>query len=370
VLAAALAWTWTPPPAAAWEEPAPNAALKYWQAFALAPGLNEAQEALVTEWEKSPLDAPTLALAASAENARRQLLRGAKIRACDWENDYEDGLNMLLPHLAKGLSLARLAALHGRVELSQGRPEAAADDVVAILTLARHVGVDPIAVSIMVRHAIESTGVDLAAAHLPELREQAPRILAALDAPPPGATFHDAYLAMERRSIRWLAAQLREAEAREPGSWRKVWKQATGRPDGPAAVERVESLEAALKLTEDLAPLCDELAAMAELPPKEFDARYPAFRQQAKKDYPLAGYILSGPDAVLPVERRSRARAAMLKAAVAVVAGGPARLADVPDPFGDGPFESVPVDGGGFELRSKLLDRGKPVSLTVGRPPR
>ena len=36
------------------------------------------------------------------------------------------------------------------------------------------------------------------------------------------------------------------------------------------------------------------------------------------------------------------------------------------DPFGDGPFEYEPFDGG-FELRSKFKAQDKQVALTVGR---
>jgi hypothetical protein len=50
---------------------------------------------------------------------------------------------------------------------------------------------------------------------------------------------------------------------------------------------------------------------------------------------------------------------------MAVVQGGPDRLKDFKDPFGDGPFEYRALDRG-FELKSKLLFRDQPVTLTVG----
>jgi hypothetical protein len=53
------------------------------------------------------------------------------------------------------------------------------------------------------------------------------------------------------------------------------------------------------------------------------------------------------------------------KAAVAVVQGGPDRLKDIHDPFGDGPFEYRALEKG-FELKSKLLYHEKTVTLTVG----
>ena len=57
---------------------------------------------------------------------------------------------------------------------------------------------------------------------------------------------------------------------------------------------------------------------------------------------------------------------ALFKAALAVVKGGPDKLKDIKDPFGDGPFEYRALDKG-FELKSKLLFKGQPVMLTVGK---
>ena len=56
----------------------------------------------------------------------------------------------------------------------------------------------------------------------------------------------------------------------------------------------------------------------------------------------------------------------LLKAAIAVVRGGPEKLEAIKDPFGTGPFEYRPLDKG-FELKSKLLFHDQPVSLTVGQ---
>jgi hypothetical protein len=103
---------------------------------------------------------------------------------------------------------------------------------------------------------------------------------------------------------------------------------------------------------------------MAALPPEAFDARYPAFVERAKAANPLASLNLPNKDTFIPAQRRAQARMALFRAALAVVQGGPGRLEDVKDPFGDGPFEYRALDRG-FELKSKLLYQGKPVTLTV-----
>jgi hypothetical protein len=348
-------------------DPAANAALKYWQAFALMPTLDKDQEKRLADWNKVPLDEAALKLVAASEESRRYLLRGAKSRGCDWGLAYEDGMGLLLPHLAKARDLARLAALHARHELEQGRAEAAAEDATAILALARHVGSDPIMISILVRYLIEATAIDLVASHLPELQALAPGIVSAYEALPAGATFQRAYLTTEKEhTVRWLVKNLRDAEVRKKGAWREVWKDATDRPGGLDAINRVDSIEQAVKLTEGLLPVCDELATLVALPREEFDARYPEFKEKTKAAHPLAGYFLTTPDTVLAAQRRNQASMELLKAAIAVVRGGPGKLEAIKDPFGAGPFEYRPLDKG-FELRSKLLFHDQPVTLTVGQ---
>lgn len=347
--------------------PPANAALQYWQAFALMPSLDKNQEKRLEDWNKVPLDGATLELIATFEESRLYLLRGAKLRNCDWGLDYEDGMGLLLPYLAKARDVARLAALHARHEIEQGHVEAGAEDATAILALARHVGSDPIVISILVRYMIEATAIDLVASSLPELQTLAPEIVSAYEALPAGATFQSAYLTMEKEhTIRWLVKKLRDAEARKKGAWREVWKNATDRPGGLDAINRVDTIEQAVKLTEDLLPVCDDLATLVALPGEEFDARYPEFKKTTKAAHPLAGYFLTTPDTILATQRRNQARMELLKAAIAVVRGGSDKLKDIKDPFGAGPFEYRPLDKG-FELKSKLLFHDQPVTLTVGQ---
>src|SRR5947209_6298394 len=68
-----------------------NAAMKYWQAFALLPSLDKDQEKLLAEWNKVPLDAAALKLIDRSRESRVYLHRGAKLPRCDWGLDYEDG---------------------------------------------------------------------------------------------------------------------------------------------------------------------------------------------------------------------------------------------------------------------------------------
>jgi hypothetical protein len=111
--------------------------------------------------------------------------------------------------------------------------------------------------------------------------------------------------------------------------------------------------------------LNDQLIKIAALPWKEFDAQYPEFINKTKTPNPHTGFLLPSLDKYVAAQRRGQAQMALFKAALAVVQGGPDGLNGIQDPFGDGPFEYHPLDG--FELKSKLVFKDQPVTLTVGR---
>jgi hypothetical protein len=56
----------------------------------------------------------------------------------------------------------------------------------------------------------------------------------------------------------------------------------------------------------------------------------------------------------------------MLLAGIAVAESGSDTLADIDDPYGDGPFAYREVEGG-FELSSGLVHEGAPVSVRFGK---
>src|SRR5262249_47277332 len=174
--------------------------------------------------------------------------------------------------------------------------------------------------------------------------------------------------------------KMKEAERSKEGSWKDVWKNLFDVRDGQHRdiMQSVKTFEEAAHLLEDLLPVYDELARLLALPWKEFDEQYPQFVKKAKAAKPLCDFVL--PSAANPVssfilppmdkivarERRYQAQFALFKAALAVVQGGPDKLKDIKDPFGDGPFEYRALDKG-FELKSKLLYNERPVTLTVGQ---
>jgi hypothetical protein len=178
----------------------------------------------------------------------------------------------------------------------------------------------------------------------------------------------------------WLLDRLKAAERRQAGSWRAVWEKtflaayAGGEAEAGdnqeaarnrEAIRSVKSLEQATKWFDDLLPLYDELIKLSALPWREFDARYPEFVKKAKATNPLAEAFYPNLDKFLDSQRRHQTQLALFQAALSMVQGGPGKLSDTKDPYGEGPFEYRALDKG-FELKSKLLVKGQPLTLTVG----
>jgi hypothetical protein len=355
-----------------------NAAMKYWQAFALLPTLDKGQEKLLQEWDKVPLDAAAQALLDRSRMSRVYLHRGARLRRCDWSLDNEDGIGLYLSHCPRSLTLARLTALHARHELAQGHARGGWEDVTALLKLGRHVSLGPQFVVRWVGYKIETTAFEAAAPYLPQLKAVPEAGPAFLDTLPAGPTLPQMVLSEKQIGLLWVIEQLKKAEQTKAGSWRDVWNNLFAAPQDRDLAQSAKSFEQAVQLLEDLLPLYDQLAKLTALPWKEFDAQYPRFVKEAKAARPmagfvlptaanpLAGFILPPMDEIVARERRYQAHLALFRAALAVVQGGPDKVKDVRDPFGDGPFEYRALDRG-FELKSKLLYKGQPVTLVVGQ---
>ena len=71
--------------------PPENAALQYWQSFALLPRLDEEQEQILKDW-RAPIDVATRELLEESRTALMYIRRAAQLRHCDWGLDYRDGV--------------------------------------------------------------------------------------------------------------------------------------------------------------------------------------------------------------------------------------------------------------------------------------
>ena len=266
------------PAAAQGPAPGANAALDYWQAFAFLPALDQAQEKVLEGWDKVPLDATARELVGRYRMSRPYLLRGAKAPRCDWGLDYGEGVRLLLPHLPKAITLARLAALDARNEFAQGHWAAGSEDVAALLGLARHLEADRIMIANLVgrRPGSKAMAIEAAAPYLPDLKSALPAVSAT-----DGATLPEMVLMEKRIGPAWLIGEMKAAEGRRQGSWRAAWDEVFGVPNeggpnaGREAAKAVKTLDQAVKALEGVLPWYDRLAELAALPRQEFDRRLP-----------------------------------------------------------------------------------------------
>jgi hypothetical protein len=350
-----------------------NAALKYWAGFALLPALDQNQERILEEWHKVPFDSVTLKLIEESESSRSYLHRGVKVARCDWSLDYDEGIGLLLPHLSKALTLTRLTALHARHEFEQGHWQAGWDDVTAMLKLARHIESTPIMIANLVGYRIESTSIEAAAPWLPESKGAiVANASAVLESLPAGVTLQQLVMVEKQIGPVWMIRELKQAEQRKAGSWQVVWSSVLSHTGSESEnplrnLERsAKTLEQALRMLEDQLPLSDQLAKISILPWKEFDVQYPEFVTKMTTPNSLAGFLLPNLGKFVAAQRRHDAQVALFKGALAVIQGGPDKLKEIKDPFGDGPFE-YRATATGFELKSKLLFKDQPVTLEIGR---
>ncbi len=349
---------------------AQNAALQYWIAFSQLPATDKEHERIYNElYTISVKDPGVERLLTSSHQSLLLMRRGSELKQCDWGLDYNDGMGLLLPHLSKSRDLGRLAALRIRQSFEQDNMALARDDSMATMKLARYVGRDPIMICLLVRLAIEGFVIEAVAPYVPEIKASYTQSKAAFDSLPPAATLLDTISTEKKYMAGWIITHIKHEEARQPGSWRNLWQNllsGDGETKIPDSVKNIATIGEALKMVEDLLPVYDQVAHYLSLPNEQFDKEYSAFKEKLKATQPFAGVLLPSIDQIRAKEQRGQAKLELLLAGIAVVEGGPEKLKEIKDPFGSGPFEYQALNKG-FELKSKLMFDGKPVTLKIGR---
>ena len=345
-------------------EMSPNAALQYWQAFSCMPTLDAAGEKALAESNTISIADPAVEkLLGSSQQSLMFLYRAAPLKQCDWGLDYNDGISMLMLHLTKSRDLARLAALDARRAFENRNWKAGRRDMMSMMVLGRHVGRDPVMIALLVRLGIEGMAIDCIAPYVPEMKPSHSDAVAMLQMMPPAATLVDSIQFEKKWFAGWIVPKLRSEEKRMPGAGMVVWKNLLEGPDAPASLKEIKTIDEAIKLLEEMFPTYDELARYTAMPNDQFDAQYPAYKEKVKAQFPLTALLLPSIDSLRAKEQRHQARMGMLLAGIAVAESGPEKLMELKSPFG--PYEYRALDKG-FELKSKLLYEGQPVTLTIG----
>jgi hypothetical protein len=347
-----------------------NAALWYWQAFAHMARLDDEQRKLLSAPPAAPAPgAEAAALADAGKDALLYLHRGAAIPACDWGLHPEDGPYLLLPHLAKGRDLARLACLRARGEFARGDGPAGVDDAADTLVMARHLSADLTAIiTYLVQLGVERISIEAVAPHLAGLdKASLDRLDQRLAALPPGGSL-EACMRVERDAfIDWAISHLRQMKDQDP--WKeKVLQPMSSSPESPTDVDAIVAAcggtrQGVLKALEGLRPYYDELARLLPLPRDQFRARL-ADLEKRMEGNPIARAVMPSMQRVYDRDAAGRTRLTLLKAAIAVVRAGPEKARDFKDASGASIEYQATPDG--FELRSKVVDEDQPVVLKVG----
>lgn len=358
------------------EETAPNAALKYWQAFSTAPPISEKLNdkigvACSKDGFARKVDSQLAELTETGEYSLRMLHRGASIEACDWGTDMRaDGAETLLPHLAKARQLARLALVRARVSFERRHDEQALDDIIAAMTIARHVSHDGTIIGVMLAYSIDMSATQVLAAYLTQIdTELVERTMTRRRAAPDMMSMQDA-VRSEVKFIDWAVDKLSvEGEGQLLDLCSTL---TTSKSQTEELLVAGGNREQFLQQLESLRPLYGEMQMLLALPHEQFEARYAEFFTRQIEANPIAKFITPNVGAMHKASIVHSCRVALFEAAVAIRTQGASSLASHDDLFGDGPFERVnlPLPGqnkGAYRLNSKLeREVGKPVSLAVG----
>ena len=138
----------------------PNAADIYQQAFN-ALRISEEERAQVVEDPEKIEEHVALArkVIAANDDYFRLIEKASRLPAVSFPVKWEDPINVLLPHYAKLRDAARLLVVRAKLNLMEGRVDAAAEDCATIFRIADHAGRDPVLLGCLVSYAIHHTGL-------------------------------------------------------------------------------------------------------------------------------------------------------------------------------------------------------------------
>jgi len=354
-----------------------NAALKYWQAFAQLPKLTDAQEhKLNAEYLTMPLDAHAREIVTKADYALRMMHRAAALPRCDWGLDYEEGIELLLPHAQAARTLSTLACLRARIRFEDGQYADATEDIVDAMAVGRHVSTDGTLITVLVNYAVEYRTGETLALYLPKLNaEMIKSLKARLGALPLSGTPAKGLVPFEEQAgLDWLIRKIKEQKDKESllafvstYCSRRGDSPEQSRERGRAFVEECGGTsDGVVKMAEETRPCYTLTAKMLELPLDQFEKEF-ELESSKRAGNPVFKTLFPSASSLRRSQARADVRRALLAAALDVQLEGPDALKNHPDPVTGGPFEMVAFEGG-FELRSKFKPADdKPWALIVGR---
>jgi hypothetical protein len=325
-----------------------DAATFYEQAIAALP--TEPTDVQAFEhWTSVPIDASTLGIVQRCQQSRLLLHQGAQAAKCDWGWDYKKGPALQIPELGRLRHLGAAAALWIRASIEQRHEAEAVQSIEDLLILGRRVASAPLVLTGLQGRSSEALGMYVAAAYLktlsPASLQQIQSFIATLPTNPP----------------------LAEALTKESAVTVDVLLQASAKGgNGPFAAVLPKQPGEATRAIFACQDLFTDAVRIASLPPDQATQASAAFKTKADAAPPLWRKVgISDPAQISLTEAHYREDVALFSAAIKVVREGPAAVQSTSDPMGGGPFSYRQIPNG-FELVSKLIDRGQAVTVQVG----
>jgi hypothetical protein len=354
-----------------------NAALKYWQAFATLPKLSDADaQRLNAADPDAALDASLRQFVDAAEYPLTILHRGAALPHCDWGIGHEDGIYVRIPTVPAARVLSSLACLRARIRFEEGRQAEGLDDLLAAMTLSRHLSTGGAGQELIGSYNVEHRAIDTLARDLPRLKPNLVKtIKSRLEALPQGGRPATAVRGDEALLLDWFVRSVKEAKTPKALlEFVTVVDQVCRLPEKPkdpvangrAFIEVCGgNAEGVIRCAEETRPLYAMLATQLDLPLDRFAVEWKR-EETARAGNPVFRAFLSRILWMRFQQARVDVRRAYLAAALDVRLNGRSALKRHTDPVVNEPIQDLPFPGG-YELRSKLKsDEGNPVLLIVG----
>ncbi|MEM9365407.1 MAG: hypothetical protein AAGD07_05385 [Planctomycetota bacterium] len=346
-----------------------NAALSYWQAFALLPPIDESARdelASVMRGEAAVSDAMREIVMAS-EHSLEFLHRGVHIESCAWGLAFELGPYAYLPHLGKARELSRTALMRARIRFKAGQVQEGIDDTLAAIRLGRHVGQDGVIVliNILVGFAIELEAIETIADSLHRLnQQQRDDFEQELNRFPSRFDMKVAIQGERDVFLGWLLREIESGRSRD----RIVDLAAESvKPQTIAQIKEASS-EQLREWARETGVLYEAVIAAVSKPNETLATaeRLEAQIEGQVASNPVTKMFLPAFGSTRLARKRYVTKKAQLSAAFALFRSGASalELEELRDPFGNGPFELHRVDEG-VELVSDLKRGDTAVTLRV-----
>ena len=363
-MAVAICAIFVPFTSSAAAEESDNAALAYWQAFALLPPTDKDQDEILRDVVKAEIDETALRLIKQSDGAIQCLRRASTMPRCEWGLDLSAGPHMVMPHLSKARQMARFACLHARHSFQSEQPDAALETLGNTLLMARCLGEDQILISLLVQYAIEHMVIDvlaqkltdLDAAHLDALTER-------LDGLPKGGSLRAAFEFEQRIYVGWARRAVRESkdDAQAVQTLRSIVAESATDENPLPHVSR----EQITKWLDGTWSDYSEILRLLDESPDARKEKWDALQKRVQAENPFSAVVLPGLGPCCEVRDKNTAIWALFRAAIVVARDGSKRVPELKDPFGEGPL-GYKESPGGFRLWSQLEFRGKRIELAVG----